>query len=91
MYGLKERDLHFIRQVLSKFPEIEQAILFGSHAMGNYKKSSDVDLAIVGEKVSHKTMIRLNEWLNEINPIPFTFNLLHHSLSNKHLKKHIDR
>lgn len=56
MYGLKERDLHYIRQALEKFPEIDEAILFGSRALGNFKKGSDIDLAIVGESITDQTM-----------------------------------
>lgn len=91
MYGLKECDLHFIRKAVKKFPEIERSILFGSRALDNYKKGSDVDLAIVGDRVSHETILSLNEWLNEIYPIPYTFDLLHYnSISNENLKRHID-
>lgn len=91
MYGLKERDLDYIRKALEKFPEIEKTILFGSRALGNYKKASDVDLAIVGDKISQKTMRQLNEWLNNIYPLPYMFDLQHYnSLTNENLKKHID-
>ncbi|MFD1677945.1 nucleotidyltransferase domain-containing protein [Alicyclobacillus fodiniaquatilis] len=91
MCGLLARDWEFIQKSLSKFPEIERAILFGSRAMGNYKRGSDVDLAIVGEKVTHKTLVELNEWLNEIFPLPYVFDILHYqTILNQELQKHID-
>jgi len=38
MYGLRERDLEYIYVTLSKWPQVEKAIIFGSRALGNYKK-----------------------------------------------------
>ncbi|WP_204226487.1 nucleotidyltransferase domain-containing protein [Clostridium botulinum] len=54
MFGLLERDIKYINEVLDKFEEIEKAIIFGSRAMGNYKKGSDVDIAIIGKNVTNK-------------------------------------
>ena len=56
MYGLLERDLQYIMEAVRKYSEIEEVILFGSRAMGNYKEGSDVDLALVGEKVDRKLL-----------------------------------
>lgn len=66
MYGLIDRDLYYIQKAIEKFPEIESVKLFGSRALGNYKNGSDVDLAIIGEKVSHKTMVKLNDYLTDL-------------------------
>ena len=91
MYGLIDRDLYYIQKAIEKFPEIECVKLFGSRALGSYKNGSDVDLAIIGEEVSHKTMIKLNDYLNEIYPLPYMFDLVHYDLlSNENLKNHID-
>lgn len=91
MFGLLDRDIKYIKEALSKFEEIEKAVIFGSRAMGNYKKGSDVDLAIMGEKITSKTLFMLNDYLNEVLPIPYFFDLLHYeNISNEKLKKHID-
>ena len=52
MYGLLDRDIKYIIKALEQHDEIEKAIIFGSRAMGNYKKGSDVDIAIIGENVT---------------------------------------
>ena|SRR6056297_1738681 len=52
MYGLRERDLEYIHAALSKCPQVEKAIIFGSRALGNYKKGSDIDLAKRGKKIN---------------------------------------
>lgn len=90
-HGLLERDLAYIHQSLRKFPEIDRAILFGSRAMGNYKSGSDVDLAIVGDSVAERVLIELNQWLNDVYPLPYKFDLLdYNAISNGNLKNHID-
>ncbi|WP_347489241.1 nucleotidyltransferase domain-containing protein [Desulfoscipio sp. XC116] len=91
MYGLLERDLNYIMDAVKKYSEIEETILFGSRAMGNYKKGSDVDLALVGEKVDRKTVRRLSDDLNEEYPLPYFFDIVNcNDIMNEELKKHID-
>ena len=60
MYGLLDRDIVYIKKALEHFEEIEKAVVFGSRAMGNYKKGSDVDIAIFGERVNNKVIFELN-------------------------------
>jgi predicted nucleotidyltransferase len=91
-YGLLERDLSYIKKGIEKFSEIEEVTLFGSRAMGNFKKASDVDLAIKGTKVTRTTVIRLSGVLNEEYPIPFFFDIIdYEKTSNIKLKEHIDK
>ena len=46
-------ELHlFLVEWAQQYPEIEQIILFGSRALGNAKRGSDVDLAVVGTQVT---------------------------------------
>lgn len=91
MFGLLERDLKYINLALEKFEEIEEAIVFGSRAMGNYKKGSDVDLAIKGKGITRKTILRLNDLLNEEYPLPYFFDVIHYeSISSDKLREHID-
>lgn len=91
MYGLTEKDLKYILEAIKKYSEINKAIIFGSRAIGNYKKGSDIDLAITGHKVTKDILNELNDYLNEVCLVPYFFDLLHYeSLSNENLKKHID-
>ena len=91
MYGLIERDMSYILKAIRNFKEIERVILFGSRAMGNYKKGSDVDLAIVGKEVSSKIIYELDDLLNEVYPLPYFFDILHYEeINNQKLEEHID-
>lgn len=90
MFGLIDRDIEYIKDAISKFETIEKAIIFGSRSMGNYKKGSDVDIAIFGEQITSEVIFKLDDYLNETSPLPYFFDILHYEIiSNDNLKKHI--
>jgi predicted nucleotidyltransferase len=87
---IEEEDLELIVEQFKKFPEISEGILFGSRAMGNAKKGSDVDLALKGEGVDEVLITLLGILENEI-PLPYHFDLInYHQIKNQELKDHID-
>jgi len=49
-YGIKEQVLIEIKELAEKY-SIEQVILFGSRARGDFKERSDIDLAVRGGQV----------------------------------------
>lgn len=66
-------------------------LIFGSRAMGNYKKGSDVDMAVFGENITKQMVFQLDDYLNEIFPLPYFFDILHYEdITNENLKRHID-
>lgn len=91
LFGLLYRDMDYIEKALTKFKEIDKAVVFGSRAIGNYKPGSDVDIAIFGKAVTEKTLYDLNDLLNEQYPLPYYFDLLYYEkINNEKLKKHIE-
>ena len=91
-YGLLDSDLRHIADALSQFDEIHQAVLFGSRAKGNYKQGSDVDLAIKGDRITHRTVAALADCLNEDKPLPYFFDVVHYeTIDEPRLVEHIDR
>ena len=90
MFGLKPSDIAAIVDVLRSFPDIEEAIVFGSRAMGNHKPGSDVDIALKGN-LALETSNDVTAILNERLPLPYKFDVIAYStLSNKDLTEHID-
>lgn len=91
-YGLLDRDIMHIIEAVQGFPEIYQLVLFGSRAKGNYKRGSDVDLAIKGTSVTYDTAVRLADVLNEEKPLPYFFDVVHYeAITEPRLIEHIDR
>ncbi|NMB38126.1 MAG: nucleotidyltransferase domain-containing protein [Firmicutes bacterium] len=90
--GLRDTDLEYIVQVLSKFPEIEKALIFGSRAKGTHKAGSDVDIAIVGESITFDIISKVRFLLEEESPMPYFFDIVDYThLEHLELKEHIDR
>lgn len=92
VFGLKQGDLENIIAVIQQQLEVEQAIIFGSRAKGNYKNGSDVDIVLKGTGVNHKTTGSISYMLNEETLMPYKFDVLnYHTIANRDLVKHIDR
>lgn len=91
-HGLSKRDLDEISEVLKSFPEIEEAVLFGSRAKGNYKPGSDIDIAIKGRGIEQACVSDLSYILNEESSLPYFFDIVHYeSISEQELVEHINR
>ena len=90
-YGIYDRSFNLMLDCVSKVEEVEEAIIFGSRAMGNYKKGSDIDLVLKGKNLNYDLVSRISGILNEDLPIPYFFDVLFYSsIKSKELVKHID-
>lgn len=89
-YGLKNQTIAQINAVFARHPEIEQVILYGSRAKGNYKDSSDIDLALKGHKLNSRVIDRVNFELEDLF-LPYCFDIsLFSRINNAHLIDHIN-
>ena len=84
-------ELHrFLVEWARQYPEIEQIILFGSRALGNAKKGSDVDLAVVGTQVTQSLVDKLHATLEEDTLFPYFFDVVHlNTVQNPALREQI--
>lgn len=74
-HGLKPETLAQIVAVLSRFPRVEGAILFGSRTKGTHKPGSDIDLALFGNALDWPALGRIDDTLDELL-LPYRFSLL---------------
>jgi predicted nucleotidyltransferase len=92
MFGLRDSDLTEIRLTLQKFPEVEEALIYGSRAKGNNRLGSDVDLALKGKNLDYSIITEIRYILNEETLMPYFFDVLDYSsLTNRELADHINR
>lgn len=90
--GLSEKEIKEIVDVIKKYFEIECAFIFGSRAKGNYKRGSDVDIAIKGENITIDIVAKVLNELEEETTLPYFFDVLHYdTCSTNELVDHIDR
>ena len=89
--GLKKKDLDLIIEKIRDNIKIEKAVIFGSRAMGNFKKGSDVDIVLYGSNIENEVRL-INHELNERTVLPYYFDVLNYNeIENFDLKKHINK
>ena len=90
-YGLQEYQLKIILEYLAKHKEIEEAVLFGSRAIGTYKKTSDIDIALKGKQITPFIAAELKSELEDDTVIPYFFDCVPYpQLTHEHFIRHID-
>ncbi len=88
--GLSVQAVAAIRRVLSSHPSVDQAILFGSRAKGNYKNGSDIDLALTG-LISHSELLQISLELDDLL-LPWEIDLIQFDrITNQDLRERITR
>ena len=89
-FGLPEKTIEQICKFFSTIPEVNEVRVFGSRALGNYEKASDIDLVFITDSEKDLTAHLLAE-LDEL-PTPYFFDLKDYNrITNLDLKDHIDR
>lgn len=90
-YGLKDKTIEAIKKVISRHDEVEQAVLYGSRAKGNYKEASDIDLVLKGKKLDMSILSKIHWQLDDLL-LPYFIDLaIYHHIDNPQLIEHINR
>jgi len=77
--------------VFESVESIEKVIIFGYRVMGNAKRGSDIDLALIEKELQSDDVRHIAQVMNDQGPLPnFVDVLLYHEINNDTLKKHID-
>ncbi|ODN40996.1 nucleotidyltransferase domain-containing protein [Piscirickettsia litoralis] len=88
-HGLSDKTVTIIYDILKKYPQIKQAILYGSRAKGNFRPGSDIDLTLKGD-VDYQTVCRISTDLDD-SWIAYEVDLSSYSsLKDPYLLKEID-
>ena len=89
--GLKDQQIENIKKVFSKYDHIDEVVIYGSRAIGNYKNASDIDLAQKGENINSTDEMKITFDLDD-PMLPYKFDInIYNSISNKELGNHIDQ
>jgi len=89
-FGLSKKELLILKNIFINFSEIDEVLIFGSRALGNFKNSSDVDLALKGN-IDHNLITKVSRKINSESTLPYKFDIINYkTISNLDLKKHID-
>jgi predicted nucleotidyltransferase len=90
-FGLKEKVIEQINSVFAKFPQVEEVVIYGSRAKGNYKKGSDIDLSLKGTDIDLSLMHTIELEIDDLL-LPYTFDIsIYDQISNQDVIAHIER
>ncbi|WP_430974051.1 nucleotidyltransferase domain-containing protein [Sunxiuqinia rutila] len=90
-YGLSDKTRDSLADVFRKYANIEQVILYGSRAKGNYFEGSDIDLTLVGDNLDFSDLQRISVDIDQLN-LPYLVDIsIFRTLSNNQLIDHIKR
>ena len=90
-FGLKDIVVEQMNQVFSSFEELEEVIIYGSRAKGNYKPNSDIDLTFKGNKLNLFILNKIGLELDDLL-LPYSFDLsIYDHINNSDLVDHIQR
>jgi len=90
MYGISKNAFDKIKAVLFSMQGVEQVILYGSRAKGNYREGSDIDLTVKGN-LTFDDLVKMSVNLDDLN-LPWKIDLsLYRQIENRDLLDHINR
>ena len=90
-FGLDTGTINSIYSVLVKYPEIEEVVIYGSRAKGNYREGSDIDITLKGKKITDEVRTRVCQEIDDLNT-PYLFDIsIFHTLQSDSLIEHINR
>lgn len=90
-FGLAENTIQKINDIFSRYEDIDQVILYGSRAKGDFNAGSDIDLTVRASKMNITELMRIENQIDDLL-LPYKIDLsLFHQISDPDLIEHINR
>ena len=90
MSGISNNAFNKIKAVVFSTNGVDELILYGSRAKGNFREGSDIDLTVKGNLL-FDDLVKMSAKLEDLN-LPWKIDLsLYSQIENKELLEHIDR
>lgn len=90
-FGLPQATLDKLKSVFCQHSAIEQVLIYGSRAKGNYRPGSDIDLTILGEAIPFAEFLHIEDQIDDLM-LPYSVDLSQYrEIDNQDLRDHIQR
>ena len=90
MFGIYAKSELEILRIIESCASIDEVVIYGSRAKGNYKEGSDIDITLKGE-ITKEDFSKLYHELDE-SYIPYKFDIsIYNQLQSEALLEHINR
>ncbi len=74
-FGLDEKTINDIIEILKRYEEVESAKIFGSRARGDYRKASDIDIALFGDNLTFSINTKIFYEIDDLY-LPYKIDLI---------------
>lgn len=91
MFGLSIDTVHDLQSIFKQFSNINEVLIFGSRAKGNYKNGADIDLAIKGQNITFDELMDVSLKIDELELLYKVDILNYYQKKNLPIGRHIDR
>jgi len=88
MTGLAHNEIELLENIFRQTDCVKKAVLFGSRAMGLHRHNSDVDIALYGDGITMRDILRINAKIEETT-MPYMFDFVLGGNANQALSEHI--
>ncbi len=90
-YGIAVEALDSIIKTIRRQDKVKKLILFGSRAKNNFRKGSDIDIAIIADELSLSELNQIRVDLSELL-LPYKVDVIDYStILNKDIIEHINK
>ena len=87
-FGLNQKTINKINSVFELHTQVEEVLIYGSRAKGNFREGSDIDITLIGKNIN---LSKVNENIDDLNT-PYLFDIsIFDKLDSKDLIEHINR
>ncbi|MBQ5404611.1 MAG: nucleotidyltransferase domain-containing protein [Bacteroidales bacterium] len=90
-FGLSDKVIEEIQDVFRRHIEVEKVLIFGSRAKGNYRAGSDIDLAVIGNNIDYRLILKIGCEIDTLELLYGIDLLDYQSKKNTPIGEHIDR
>ena len=91
MFGLTETEILARKEILASFPEVEEAVIYGSRARGTNRRSSDIDMTLKGDDLTYLQLALIDARIDELLMPYFVDLSLYRLLNDLDLLESINR
>lgn len=91
MFGLSDTVIDEIRNIFESYSNIEEVLIFGSRAKGNYRTGSDIDLAAKGDAITFDQLMDINLKIENLGLLYKVDVLSYEEKKGTPIGDHIDR
>lgn len=81
-FGVDKIIIEDIVNIIRKYEEVTRAVIFGSRARGDYKKASDIDIALFGDKLTNTINTKIFFEIDELY-MPYKVDLINFNVLGK--------